>query len=129
MNISIMATASQRNSYRKLIRNDIDRYKGNKTKRDDLILIIGPIGKFTPPDKTRGITWIGKYGMYVVASYRKSRGQWVYGSTYRNIWRPSADKLVKEAKKMAKTVYYTQSGTMKTIGKTVRRDYELRPAR
>ena len=129
MTISIMATASQRNSYRKLIRNDIDRYKGNKRKMDDLILIIGPIGKFIPPDKSRGTTWIGKYGMYVVASYRKSRGQWVYGSTYRNIWRPSADKLVKEAKKLAKTVYYTQYGTMKTVGKSVRRDYELRPAR
>tara|TARA_R110000824_G_scaffold188189_4_gene369529 strand:+ start:321 stop:695 length:375 start_codon:yes stop_codon:yes gene_type:complete len=122
-----MATVSQRNSYRKLIRNGIDRYKGNKRKRDDAIIIIGPIGKFIPPDKRTATTWIGKYGMYVVVSYKKSRGQWIYGSIFRNIWRPSAEKLVKEAKGRAKSVYYAEQGTLKSVGKIIRRDFELRP--
>tara|TARA_R110002020_G_scaffold157312_3_gene340009 strand:- start:4001 stop:4375 length:375 start_codon:yes stop_codon:yes gene_type:complete len=124
-----MVTARQRQSYRKLQKNGIARYRGNTRKRDELILVLGPIGKFVPLDRKSGLDWIGMHGMYLVVSYRKSRGQWVYGKYFHNIWRPSADKLLREAKRNAKSAYYCKEGTLSNIGKIVRKDSEIRPAR
>ena len=124
-----MATARQRQSYQRLVRSNIQRFKGNQRSRDDLIVVLGPISKMTHPDE-RKVDYVGKYGIYWVICYRKSRGQWVYGKFHRSVWWPvEATKMVTQAKKFAKTVYYIPTGTLHTNGKIVRKDYEIRPPR
>ena len=124
-----MATARQRQSYQRLTRAKIGRYKGNSRSKDDIIVVIGPIVKMAHP-VTRKVGYAGEEGMYWIRCYRKSRGQWVLGKFDRSCWWPiDADKMAKQAKKYAKTMYYIPHGTLKTNGKSVRRDYELRPPR
>jgi hypothetical protein len=123
-----MATPTQRRSYENLSRKGISRYKGSIRKKDDAVVIIGPITKLMPPHKNTQET-VGEVAMYWVRSYRKSRGQWVLGMFDRSVWSPvEADKLYKQAKKFAKSVYYVPYGTMKTNGQAIRSDYDKRPS-
>lgn len=125
-----MATASQRKSYQAIRRKGITRYKGNINKKDEIVTIIGPIAKMLPPIGGGNTEKrVGELAMYWVRSYRKTRGKWVLGMFDRSVWSPvEADKLYKQAKKFAKTVYYIPYGSIKTNGKLVRSDYDKRPS-
>ena len=124
-----MATARQKQSFIRLNRAKIGRYKGNSRSRDDIIVVMGPIVKMAHPISHR-VDYVGKMGMYWIRCYRKSRGQWVLGKFDRSCWWPvDADKMAKQAKKFAKSMYYIPIGGLKVNGKNVRRDYELRPPR
>ena len=46
-----MATPTQRRSYENISRKGISRYKGSIRKKDDAVVIIGPITKLMPPHK------------------------------------------------------------------------------
>ncbi len=122
-----MATKRQEQSFNKLRAQNIGRFKGNSRSKDEIIVVIGPVVKLRHPDD-RNLDYAGKYGMYWIRCYRKSRGNWVLGKFDKSCWWPiDADKMVRQAKKFAKTVYYIPHGTLNKNGKTVRRDYELRP--
>lgn len=124
-----MPTRAQTASYNSITNKGIERYKGKFAERDEIIVIIGPITKMIMPDGNKN-EFVGDYGMYWVRSYRKSRGEWILGRFDRSCWWPvNVNKLYGEAKKLAKSVYYVPRGTMTTNGKTVRKDYELRPSR
>lgn len=128
MRCLIMATPTQKRSYKNISGRGISRYKGNLRKKDEIVVIIGPIAKLLPPHK-KTEDWVGKEAMYWVRSYRKSRGQWVLGMFDRSVWSPvEADKLYRQAKKFAKSVYYVPFGSMRTGGKAIRSDYEKRPS-
>ena len=123
-----MATVAQRNSYNAITRKGIKRYKGNLQKKDEIVTIIGPIAKMLPPSGNIERP-VGNLAMYWVRSYRWVRGQWVLGMFDRSVWSPvEADKLYRQAKKFAKTVYYIPYGNIKTNGKLVRNDYKKRPS-
>lgn len=123
-----MVTPTQRKSYQSIRRKGINRYRGTQRKKDDIVVIIGPIVKMLPPNGNREET-VGNDAMYWVRSYRKSRGQWVLGLFDRSIWSPvEADKLYKQAKKFAKTVYYVPYGSMQTNGALMRKDFDKRPS-
>ena len=122
-----MANARQRQSYERLNRAKVTRYKGNSRSKDDIIVVVGPIVKMANP-VNRKVGFVGKEGMYWIRCYRKTRGQWVLGKFDRSCcWPIDADKMARQAKKYAKTIYYIPQGTLKSNGKIVRRDYELRP--
>ena len=123
-----MATPTQRKSYQSIKRRGINRYKGTQRKKDDIVVIIGPIARILPPNSSKEDI-VGKEAMYWVRSYRKSRGKWVLGLFDRSIWSPvEADKLYKQAKKFAKTVYYIPYGSMSKNGSLVRKDFDKRPS-
>jgi len=123
-----MPTNAQIKSYESITKKGIERYKGSIRKKDEVIVIIGPIATVIPPHK-RNQELVGEIGMYWVRSYAKVRGQWVLGMFDRNVWSPvEADKLYKQVKKFAKSVYYVPYGNMKTNGKSIRSDYDKRPS-
>ena len=122
-----MATKRQEKSFNKLVADGIVRYRGNRNSKDDIIVVIGPIVKLRHPDD-RKLDYVGQYGMYWIRCYRMARGDWVLGKFDKSCWWPiDADKMVRQAKKFAKVLYYIPYGTLNKNGKTVRRDYELRP--
>jgi hypothetical protein len=123
-----MPTPAQIRSYNKITSKGIERYKGSMREKDEIAVIIGPIAKTLPP--TGQIEKrVGLYGMYWVRTYRKSRGKWVLGRYDRSCWTPvEADKLYKQLKKVAKSVYYVPYGNMSTQGDIIRKDYDLRPS-
>ena len=57
-----MATPTQRRSYENISRKGISRYKGSIRKKDDAVVIIGPITKLMPPHKKHSRNrWRGCY--------------------------------------------------------------------
>lgn len=123
-----MANAAQRRSYQKITSKGIERYRGNLRDKDEIAVIIGPIAKTLPPTGNTEKR-VGLYGMYWVRTYRKSRGQWVLGRYDRSCWTPvEVDKLYKQLKKVAKSVYYVPYGSMSSNGDLIRKDYDLRPS-
>jgi len=116
-------------SLKKLLNYDIHRYTGSLRKKDDVCVVLGPIVRMKTADKPDSkIDYVGKQGMYFIITYRWSRGQWVYGSVYRNYWQIDANKIVKYAQGLAKTIYYLPYGNLNNLGKLVRNDFFLRPA-
>ena len=82
------------------------------------------------PDESVKNVWVGNYGLYLVITYKKSGGQWIYGKFFNAVSDLKADKLIRTVKKTAKTVYYTQRpATLRTHGKIIRKDAEIRPPR
>lgn len=125
-----MATGRQKQSYQRLRRNKVQRFKGNSKARDICALVIGPISKFDMPDGSVKNRWVGDYGLYLVVTYKKSKGQWIFGKFFNAVSNLRADKLIRTVRKTAKTVYYTQNqAALRTHGKLIRRDCELRPPR
>lgn len=107
---------------------DVYRYSGNSRKKDDICIVLGSLVRMkNPEDRNSKADYVGKEGMYFVISYRWSRNQWVYGSIFRNFWQIKANKIVKYAQGLAKTVYYMPHGNLATVGKVIRNDYFERP--
>ena len=73
-----MPTNAKIKSYESITKKGIERYKGSIRKKDEVIVIIGPIATVIPPHK-RNQELVGEIGMYWVRSYAKVRGQWVLG--------------------------------------------------
>ena len=114
-------------NYALLNRYGIKKFRAmrNSRTRNDIIVIMGPIGKFKP-EGSRSDRWVGNSGMYYVATYKKDReGEWVWGNLVRSIDRVGVSKLVGEARRLGKAVYYSKKGTMKIVGNAVRSDYQL----
>ena len=82
------------------------------------------------PDGRVRNAWVGDYGLYLVVTYKKSKGQWIYGKFFNAVSDIKATNLIKKVRKTAKIVYYTQkSATLRTHGKIIRKDAEIRPSR
>jgi hypothetical protein len=115
-------------SLKRLMGYDVYRYSGNSRKKDDICIVLGSLVRMkNPEDRNSKADYVGKEGMYFVISYRWSRNQWVYGSIFRNFWQIKANKIVKYAQGLAKTVYYMPHGNLATVGKVIRNDYFERP--
>jgi hypothetical protein len=124
----ILIMSKESKSFTKITNSDIHRYPGASRKKDDICVVLGSIVRMKNPDTpNNNADYVGKQGMYFIITYRWSRGQWVYGSVFRNYWQISADKIVKYAQGLAKTVYYIPYGNLNTVGKIIRTDYINRP--
>ena len=114
-------------NYALLNRYGIKKYKPLRTakSRNDIIIIMGPIGKFKP-EGSRTDKWVGNSGMYYVATYKKNKNkEWVWGNLVTTIDRVGVAKLVGEARRLGKAIYYSKKGNMKVVGNAVRSDYQL----
>ncbi|MBN88116.1 hypothetical protein CMO95_00775 [Candidatus Woesearchaeota archaeon] len=114
-------------SYALLNRNKIKKFKAmrNTKTKNDIILIMGPIAKFKP-EGSRVDDWVGNSGMYYVFTMKKhKRDGWVWGNKNTPIERVGVAKLIGEARRFGKAVYYAKDGKMKKIGPAIRGDYEL----
>ena len=114
-------------SFKKITNYNIHRYAGAARKKDDVCVVLGPVVRMKNPDMPNtNADYVGKQGMYFIITYRWSRGQWIYGSVFRNYWQINASKIVKYAQGLAKTIYYIPYGNLNTVGKIVRTDYITR---
>ncbi len=114
-------------SYALLNRNKIKKFRALRTARtrNDIILVMGPIGKFKR-EGTRVDDWVGNSGMYMVFTMRKDKKNgWVWGNMVKPVDRVGVAKLIGESRRYGKAVYYAKNGVMKRIGPAVRGDYEL----
>ena len=114
-------------SYAHLNRNKIKKFKAmrNQKTKNDIVLVMGPIAKFKP-DGSRLDDWVGNSGMYMVFTMKKDKKNgWVWGNTVQPVDRVGVSKLIGEARRFGKAVYYAKDGKMKRIGPAIRGDYEL----
>lgn len=111
-------------SYSSLNRRGIQRFTGERRKRDQVAVVLGPVAKFKLPGETKN-QWVGDVGMYLLVTYKYVNGQWVYGK-FRNYWQIDATKVIKYARKSAKTAFYIPYGNLGTDGKVARDDYNAR---
>ncbi len=120
-----MPKLNARGSYNKLNQNSMQRFTGERRKHDHIAVVCGPVTKYKMPGETNN-SWVGDIGMYLLVTFKYTNGQWVYGK-FRNYWQIDATKIVKYARKTAKTVYYIPYGSLSTQGKIARNDFKIRP--
>ena len=106
-------------SYALLNRNKIKKFKAmrNIKTQNDIILIMGPIAKFKPDGS--------KVDDFVFTMKKHKRDGWVWGNKNTPVDRVGVAKLIGEARRFGKAVYYAKDGKMKKIGPAIRGDYEL----
>jgi hypothetical protein len=114
-----------RKSFNTLKRRGIQRFSGERRKRDQVAIVLGPVAKFKLPGESKN-QWVGDVGMYLLVTYKYVNGQWVYGK-FRNYWQIDATKIIKYARKNAKTAFYIPYGNLGTDGKVAREDFDARP--
>ena len=59
---------TSRKSYSSLNRRGIQRFTGERRKRDQVAVVLGPVAKFKLPGETKN-QWVGDVGMYLLVTY------------------------------------------------------------